>query len=63
MPITFTKEVIHELANGGDIYEFGVYRGKSLIEILTIFKSHGLPYKHAHGFDSFVGLPSEAEGV
>lgn len=64
MAITFTTEVINQLrSTGGDIYEFGVYRGKSLREIVDLFNNHSLPSGRVFGFDSFEGLPAEADGV
>ena len=40
----------------GDIYEFGVYRGSSLISIALLAKRLGSK-KHFWGFDSFCGFP------
>ena len=41
----------------GDIYEFGVYRGSSLIAFALLAKRLGSD-KHIWGFDSFSGFPS-----
>ena len=41
---------------GGDIYEFGVYRGSSLISIALLAKRLG-SNKHFWGFDTFSGFP------
>ena len=41
----------------GDIYEFGVYRGSSLIAFALLAKRLGSD-KHFWGFDSFTGFPS-----
>ena len=41
----------------GDIYEFGVYRGSSLISFALLAKRLG-SNKHFWGFDSFSGFPS-----
>jgi hypothetical protein len=46
-----------------DIYEFGAYRGESLALIEDLFYCYQIPYRKAFGFDSFEGLPEEAEGV
>ena len=39
----------------GTIYHFGVYNGRSLLELLKWF-----PFAPHYAFDSFVGLPNEA---
>jgi O-methyltransferase len=44
----------------GDYLEFGVYRGKSMYELMTLFKKHGMDTMQYYAFDSFKGLP-EAE--
>ena len=44
------------LKNDGDIFEFGVYRGKSLITAALILKSLKSK-KKIYGFDNFEGLP------
>jgi hypothetical protein len=38
-------------------YEFGVYTGKSIVEILDGFKEVGKKVDIVYGFDSFEGLP------
>lgn len=40
----------------GDIFEFGVYRGASLISMALLAKSMNSK-KHIYGFDSFTGFP------
>jgi len=44
------------LKREGDIYEFGVYRGSSLIAFAILAKKLGSD-KHFWGFDSFSGFP------
>ncbi len=44
------------LKNDGDIFEFGVYRGKSLITAALILKKLKSK-KKLYGFDNFKGLP------
>lgn len=46
------NKIIKEL----DIYQFGVYTGKSITEIIQ--QTNG-EYRNLYGFDSFVGLPEE----
>jgi len=43
----------------GDIFEFGVYRGSTLIALALLLKELGSP-KKVYGFDSFSGFPSYA---
>ena len=56
----------HALRNGaqeGDfIFEFGVASGTTYIQLATRIAAHNYPVKLI-GFDSFQGLPKEAEGV
>jgi len=49
----------HKKRNG-DIYEFGVYKGSSLIAIALLAKMIG-SQKHFWGFDSFSGFPQFSE--
>ena len=42
----------------GDFVEFGVYRGKSFMEVIESAKKQG---KHAHAFDSFCGFAKPTE--
>ena len=42
-------------------YEFGVYTGKSTVEILDAFKEVGKEISIVYGFDSFEGLPDRVE--
>lgn len=51
-------------ANGANsVYEFGVYSGNGLEYYTRIFTEHNLPVDKFIGFDSFLGLPDEAEGI
>ena len=48
------------LKNDGDIFEFGVFRGKSLITAALILKELDSK-KKIYGFDTFSGLPSASK--
>lgn len=50
----------NHLKRAGDIYEFGVYRGGSLLAIALLSKRLGSK-KHIWGFDSFEGFPRFSE--
>ena len=51
----------HNSINGDNIiYEFGVYRGRSLISIAILLKKLGSS-KKVFGFDSFSGFPDYSE--
>lgn len=39
-------------------YQFGVFSGISMMELLRIFKFLRLPIKSVYGFDSFEGIPA-----
>ncbi len=52
---TFIKENFNRLE--GDIFDFGVFRGKSIISSALLLKSLGSK-KKIYGFDSFCGLSS-----
>lgn len=43
----------------GDIYEFGVYTGQSIIDIANILRCSPADYGQLWAFDSFEGLPAE----
>jgi O-methyltransferase len=47
--------------NVGDYLEFGVYNGTSLSCAYRIFQDLGLSQSRFFGFDSFEGMPSEAD--
>lgn len=48
----------------GDVYQFGVARGRSLSHLIKIFDlpSEGEPTAQVWGFDTFTGMPEEAPG-
>ena len=48
------------LNDDGDIFEFGVYQGGSLISAALLLKEVGSK-KTIYGFDSFTGFPSYSE--
>lgn len=48
------------LKNDGDIFEFGVYRGRTLITAALILKSMKSK-KKIYGFDTFSGFPSNSK--
>ena len=45
------------VADKQGFYEFGVFSGKSMIEMLNIFNRSKVSLSHVYGFDSFQGLP------
>ena len=45
----------------GDIYEFGVYSGVSVDNILEVYTKHNQKDIRIWGFDSFEGLPEETK--
>lgn len=45
----------------GDIYEFGVYSGVSIDNILEVYIKHNQKNIRIWGFDSFEGLPQETK--
>ena len=47
--------------NVGDYLEFGVYQGNSMMAMQEAVRRVGLERMRFFGFDSFAGLPSEAE--
>ena len=47
----------------GDVYEFGVYTGKSMVAIDNAFKIAGAEYRNFFGLDSFEGLPGDDSEV
>jgi hypothetical protein len=52
---------VNEITVYGDIYEFGIYGGKSLEYLLFELKKNNISYNKIYGFDSFEGLPKEKE--
>lgn len=49
----------HDTMISGDVFEFGVFRGASLLSIALLLKRIGST-KKVYGFDSFSGFPSYA---
>ena len=47
----------------GDLIEFGVFSGNCLNRLIKGAESAGKPFKGVVGFDSFIGIPKETEGV
>jgi hypothetical protein len=45
------------VADKQGFYEFGVFSGKSMIEMLDIFNGAKVALTHVYGFDSFQGIP------
>lgn len=43
-----------------DLYEFGVYTGRYMRMLVVELARRGVPYRKFFGFDSFQGLPEEA---
>lgn len=56
------KYITPEIA-GGDILEFGVFNGSSIRRIVNGFKQNNVLFRKFYGYDSFTGLPKEAEGI
>lgn len=52
------------LLRSGDVYQFGVARGRSLGRLIDIFDLHseGEPTTQVWGFDTFTGMPEEKPG-
>jgi len=42
-----------------DLYEFGVFTGRSMRGLCLSLNESGVPFRRFWGFDSFVGLPAE----
>ena len=55
----FEKIVLRSKASEkrGAYLEFGVYRGKSMFEFMSLLKKHDLDNREYYAFDSFQGLP------
>ncbi len=55
---------VGHLLRSGDVYQFGVARGRSLGQIIDIFDFHseGEPTTQVWGFDTFTGMPEETPG-
>ena len=52
-------QFIHDLTIDGDLYQFGVYSGMSMINILELYESINVEHGIFWGFDSFCGMPDE----
>lgn len=52
-------DLIEPIEGLGGIYEFGVFSGHSLQEIVNIYNRKKVPYSAVLGFDSFDGIPLE----
>lgn len=52
-------ELIEPIDGLGGIYEFGVFSGHSMQEIINIYNDRQVPYSIVVGFDSFDGIPLE----
>lgn len=48
--------------DGMDIYEFGLYVGRTAQELHTNLKNLNCHFNCYHGFDSFIGFPENNEG-
>lgn len=57
MDIGWRQYLKHFINFNGSVYEFGVYTGKSLLEILYIYDEIGLSIDRLYGLDSYEGLP------
>jgi hypothetical protein len=42
-----------------DVYQFGVYTGRSMLGISRFLKQNEVPFRKLWGLDSFEGLPAE----
>lgn len=70
VPEAAFSEKVHDVLSGlidrrgregiGDYLEFGVFNGTSLSCVYRVFETLDLPHPRFFGFDSFEGLPAEA---
>jgi hypothetical protein len=44
---------------GYDVYQFGVYSGNSIKQIIEVYDRCNIPIRKIFGFDSFEGIPEE----
>ena len=51
----FDKKDLHNY----DVYEFGVFRGDSMVELASILNKHKIEVNRFHGFDVFVCMVRE----
>lgn len=49
-----------EFTEGKDVFQFGVWTGRSMVQLQKLWKLNGLSMRTFWGFDSFEGLPHEA---
>lgn len=61
--IKYISKYLRSVNIEGDLYEFGAYRGEITQRIEHLFRTFNLNYHKMYGFDSFEGLPEEAEGI
>lgn len=47
----------------GNLLEFGIFNGNTMNRLIKGAEVANQPFVEVHGFDSFIGLPKEAEGV
>lgn len=47
----------------GNLLEFGVFSGNTMNRLIKGAEASGQPFEAVYGFDSWVGLPKETEGV
>ncbi|MEM6374753.1 MAG: TylF/MycF/NovP-related O-methyltransferase [Pseudomonadota bacterium] len=52
-----------QASTSAQVYCFGVAHGETVEGLASGYRDHDLPLPHFHLFDSFQGLPEEAEGV
>jgi hypothetical protein len=57
----FSNYDFKSVAEDQAFYQFGVFSGKSMIEMLDIFKDKNTPMSQVYGFDSFQGIPECSE--
>lgn len=47
----------------GHLLEFGVFSGNTMNRLIKGAEAAGQPFENVYGFDSWVGLPKETDGV
>lgn len=57
-----TFQFLSKISNG-NLVEFGVFNGNTMNRLIKGAEVAGQPFEKVYGFDSFVGLPKETEGV
>ena len=63
IPMEGRQAAIDAIEFPGDIYLFGVWSGVSAKLVSDYLAERQIPYDSMFGFDSFIGLPEEQEGV